>query len=196
VSHAVLIDRDAPGRWTRPVEVMASYLDQLDAAPTPVPKEERCLAALGPRMLALARDRSAGSHPYLSPVAHTRLARGVLGEGPLLMPELPVVTEEDPARARAVARAHMAYAARLPNYQRNLLRSGLIEDDLGEELSDRLVDAVVAWGSPEAIARRVGEHLEAGADHVAVHVAGAAQGELPREQWRRLAPAVLAAGGG
>jgi probable F420-dependent oxidoreductase len=150
-----------------------------------VPPSERVLAALGPKMLDLARERAAGAHPYFVPVAHTRFARERLGPGPLLAPEQGVVLETDPARARAKAREHVARYLQLPNYTNNLLRHGLTEDDLRDGGSDRLLDAIVVTGDVDAVAERVRAHREAGADHVCLQVLGA--GPLPRAEWRRLA---------
>src|SRR2546423_596170 len=142
------------------------------AAPAPVPASERVLAALGPRMLELTRDRSAGAHPYLVPVEHTRRARAVLGEGRLLAPELKVVLESDAHRARAIARdaiERIGYL-RMPNYANNLLRLGFTEADLHDRGSDRLIDAVTAWGDMDTIIDRIADHHRAGADHVCLQV--------------------------
>jgi probable F420-dependent oxidoreductase len=192
VSHAALIDRDEPGRWTRPLRVMRTYLDELDAATPTVPADRRVLAALGPKMLELARDRTRGAHPYLANPDHTRFARETLGAGPLLAPEQPVVLETDPTRARELARTHLSVYLGLPNYVNNLRRIGFSEADVSDGGSDRLVDGVVAWGDDAAIATRVAAHFEAGADHVCVQVVGGSiDGGLPRAQWRALAPAVV-----
>jgi probable F420-dependent oxidoreductase len=188
VSHAHVVDRDQPGRYSRPLTRMREYLDRLDRLPDPVPREERALAALGPRMLELARDRTAGAHPYLVTVEHTRRARELLGPGRLLAPEQSVVLETDPARARAVARQHLAMYLQAPNYTNNWLRLGFAPGDLENGGSDRLVDEVVAWGSPEAIRDRIDHHLQAGADHVCIQVATAdGRASLPRQEWRQLA---------
>jgi probable F420-dependent oxidoreductase len=169
---------------------MRSYLDELDAAGHPVPPESRILAALGPRMLELSRDRSAGAHPYFVPVEHTAVARDVLGAGPVLAPEQAVVLEPDPVRARELARRHVPRYLELPNYANNLRRLGFGDDDLRDGGSDRLVDAIVAWGDEEAIADRVRAHHDAGADHVCIQVVGVDGTAPPRETWRRLAPAL------
>jgi probable F420-dependent oxidoreductase len=190
VSHAHLVDRAQAGRYSRPVERMAAYLDALDAAPAPVPPGERVLAALGPRMLALARERSAGAHPYLVTVEHTRRARAALGAGRLLAPEQGVVLATDPVRARAIARAHLATYLQAPNYTNNWLRLGFTPDDLAACGSDRLVDALVAWGGVDAIRERVAAHLDAGADHVCLQVLTADPTAWPREEWRALAALV------
>jgi probable F420-dependent oxidoreductase len=189
VSHAALVDRRAPGRYTRPLSAMRHYLDALDAAERPV-ATRRMLAALGPKMLALAAERTAGAHPYLVPVSHTRLARQILGPLRLLAPEQPVLLETDPGRARARARRYLEpYLSRFPNYANNLKRLGFGSQELQHQ-SDRLIDAVVAWGDEEAIASRVREHHEAGADHVCIQVITETPAELPLESWRRLAPAL------
>jgi probable F420-dependent oxidoreductase len=196
VSHAPLVA--ALGRtYARPLEYLAGFLDGLDAAPRPVPADRRILAALRQKALRLAGQRSAGAHPYLTTPQHTALARGVLGAGPLLVPEQKVVLRTDPAEARALARGTVAYYLRLPNYVNNLLALGFTDDDVAGDGSDRLVDALVAWGSPDRVAARVAEHLDAGADHVAVQalVPGTdrttRRGRPAREEWRELAAALL-----
>jgi probable F420-dependent oxidoreductase len=141
-------------------------------------------------MLELARERSAGAHPYFVPPSHTARAREILGARPLLAPEQVVVLETDPTRAREIGRRHMASYLRLPNYVNNLRALGYDDPDFADGGSERLVDAIVAWGSEEAIAGRVREHLEAGADHVAIQAySDNADGAL--EQLERLAPALL-----
>jgi len=193
VSHALLIDREEPGRYRQPLRVMAGYLDELDRSRPGVPADRRVLAALGPRMLELSRDRTAGAHPYLVSPEHTRFARGVLGPDPLLVPEQAVVLEPDPAAARDVARGHLATYLRLPNYVNNLLRTGFTEEDVANGGSDRLVDGIVAWGDEAAIAARIRAHFDAGADHVCVQVLAAdGSAGLPRAEWRTLAPALTA----
>ncbi len=175
VSHAPSIAKRSGADYAKPVATMRAYLDAMDAAlyRAPEPDETpRVLAALGPRMLELAAERSLGAHPYFVPVEHTRLARETIGAGPLLAPEQAVVLETDPARARAIARGHMGYYLGLDNYRSNLVRLGYAEADFAGDGSDALVDAVVAWGDERAIAARVRAHLEAGADHVAVQVLG------------------------
>lgn len=191
ISHAPAVNADEPGRYRKPLSKMRSYLDELDAASPPVPVERRFLAALGPRMLELSRDRSAGAHPYFVPVEHTSYAREILGPDKLLAPEQAVLLETDPIRARERARTHVERYLQLPNYTNNLLRHGLTEDDLRDGGSDRLVDAIVAWGDEAAIAQRVRAHHEAGADHVCIQVMGVQGGAPPCEEWRRLAPALL-----
>jgi probable F420-dependent oxidoreductase len=187
VSHAHLVDRQQPGRYSRPLAQMQAYLDALDAAPTPVPPDERILAALGPRMLELARTRSAGAHPYLGTVEHTRRAREALGAGPLLAPEQAVVVTTNPAEARRLARIHLAVYLKAPNYVRNWRRLGFTEDDFAEGGSDRLVDALVAWGDVNAIRERIAAHFAAGADHVCVQALTEHRTALPYDQWHALA---------
>jgi probable F420-dependent oxidoreductase len=125
------------------------------------------------------------------PVEHTSYARQILGPDALLAPEQAVVLETDPTRAREAARSHTERYLQLPNYTNNLLRHGFTEDDLRDGGSDRLVDTIVAWGDEEAIASRVRAHHEAGANHVCIQVLGVQSGTLPREEWRRLAPALV-----
>jgi probable F420-dependent oxidoreductase len=155
-------------RYTKPYDKLASYLDGLDEGDVPV--EERVLAALGPKVLGLARDRTAGAHPYLTTPEHTAQARDILGEGKLLVPEQKVVLETDPDRARAIARARLEMYLALPNYTNAWLRLGFAEADLADGGSDRLVDALVVWGDVDAVHERVREHLDAGADQVAIQV--------------------------
>jgi probable F420-dependent oxidoreductase len=170
---------------------MRAYLDAMDEAlfrgVEPAESAPRVLAALGPKMLSLAAERAWGAHPYFVPVEHSAMARDVMGEGPLLAPEQAFLLESDPDAARAQAREHMAYYLRLDNYRRNLLRLGFGEDELGDGGSDRLVDAIVAWGDVEAVRDRVRGHLDAGADHVCVQ----AVGQDPLDDLRRAAPALL-----
>jgi probable F420-dependent oxidoreductase len=189
VSHAPLVER-LGGAYEHPLQAMVDYLDALDRAPNPVAPAERALAALGPRMLELARDRSAGAHPYLVTPEHTRFAREVLGPGPLLAPEVKVALEPDPSKARKLARQHLAIYMGLPNYTNNLRRFGFADADFADGGSDRLVDAVVAWGEPAAVKARVQAHLDAGADHVCLQLLTEEPG-LPRQGWRDLAAAVL-----
>jgi probable F420-dependent oxidoreductase len=192
ISHAPIVDAQGPARYRTPVKLTRDYLDALDAEDPPVPKEERALAALGPRMLELARDTTAGSHPYLVPPEHTSFARSVLGPGSLLAPEQSAVLSEDPAAARALARKHLTTPyTKLPNYVNNWLRSGFTEDDVRDPCSDRLVDGVVAWGGPAAIAERVRAHHDAGADHVCVQVLAEDRNLLQQQAWRTLAEALL-----
>jgi probable F420-dependent oxidoreductase len=180
---------EATSAYRRPLATMRTFLDGLDASAPPIPREERCLAALGPKMLELARERSAGAHPYFVPVDHTREARERLGPGKLLAPELACVVESDPARAKHIARDYAKYHLGLANYARNLLRFGFEEDDLADGGSDRLLDAIVPQGSAEQIAEIVEAHLEAGADHVCLQPLG--KEGIPRDAWTALAKALI-----
>lgn len=191
VSHAPLIDRKEPGTYTKPLQQMRDYLDGLDAADPALPADARCLAALGPKMLELAKTRTAGTHPYLVTPEHTATARERLGAGPLVAPEQGVVLETDPARARAIARQHLATYIGLPNYFNNWERIGLTEADRADGGSDRLVDALVVWGDEATIAERVQEHRDAGAEHVCVQVLTEDPARFPLDEWRRLAPALV-----
>jgi probable F420-dependent oxidoreductase len=155
--------------YQKPYDKIVEYLDQLDAAGVPV--EGRVLAALGPKVLKLSGERCAGAHPYLTTPEHTRQAREILGEGPLLAPEQKVVFDTDPERARAIGRPPVKtpYLG-LVNYTSNLLRLGFTEDDIAGDGSDRLIDALALHGDTETIARGITAHLEAGADHVTIQV--------------------------
>jgi probable F420-dependent oxidoreductase len=188
IGHAPSVNAKEPGLYRKPYSKMRAYLDALDAAQPPVPRDERILAALKPRMLELSRDRSIGAHPYFVPVEHTAIARERLGPDAVLAPEQAVVLETDPQRARERARSHMARYLELPNYTGNLLELGFDESDIAGGGSDRLVDAIVAWGDEAAIADRIRAHHAAGADHVCIQVVGVPQGELPLGEWRALAP--------
>lgn len=156
--------------YVKPYDALVSYLDELDAAL--VPTSRRVLAALGPRVLGLAARRSAGAHPYLTTPEHTAKARELLGGAVYLAPEHKVVLTTDAERARAIGRQTVEFYLGLSNYVNNWLRLGFTEADVRKPGSDRLIDSVVAYGTPEDIARRLGEHLEAGADHVAIQVLG------------------------
>jgi probable F420-dependent oxidoreductase len=193
VSHQPMVDYVKGQHYDRPLAKMSAYLDAMDGAPYMAPKPERTtrvLAALGPKMLRLAAEKAQGAHPYFVPVEHTAVAREALGTGPLLCPEQAVVLDTDPERARAAARLHMSTYLTLPNYTNNLRRLGWGDDDLADGGSDRLVDAIVAWGDEQAILARVQAHLDAGADHVAVQVLAESMGTVPVDQWRALAPAL------
>ncbi|MCF6389246.1 LLM class F420-dependent oxidoreductase [Mycobacterium sp. MBM] len=187
VSHAPLIDSKSPGTYRKPLAATAAFLDGLDRADQPVAAEDRVLAALGPKMLRLAADRSRGAHPYLVTPEHTATARERLGDGPLLAPEQTAVLSTDADVARGIGREWVRGYLAMPNYANNLLRSGFTEEDI-RSVSDRLVDAVVVWGDEEAILRRVNQHKAAGADHVCVQVLDTDPTALPMQQWRRLAP--------
>ena len=189
ISHRPFIDMvNAPGTYTKPVETMANYLDGLDAAPTPIAVNDRLIAALGPKMLELARARTAGTHPYLVTPELTAQARAGIGPDRLVASEVGVVLETDPTKAREIARIHLQTYLALPNYANNWKRNGFTDDDIANGGSDRLVDALIGWGDEAAIAARVQQHRDAGADHVCVQVLTSDPASLPVEQWRILAP--------
>lgn len=188
VSHAPLIDSREPGRYRKPLAATASFLDGLDAADRPVPTNHRVLAALGPKMLQLSANRARGAHPYLVTTEHTASARETLGAGPLLLPEQTAILTDDADEARRIGTDWLRSYLALPNYANNLLRSGFTEDDV-QQVSQRLFDAIIAWGDEDAILRRVAEHHSAGADHVCVQVLTEHPQQFPREQWRRIAAA-------
>ena len=193
VSHAPMVENIRGGTYRTPLATMRAYLEALDAAfytaPPPDPPARRVLAALGPRMLELARDRTDGAHPYFSTPEHTARAREVLGAGPFLAPEQTVVLSADPDEARRVARGFASGYLGLPNYANNLRRLGFTDDDI-EQVSDRIVDATVAWGDVSAIRARVKDHLDAGADHVCIQVLPREPGTVPTAEWRELGPAL------
>jgi probable F420-dependent oxidoreductase len=180
--------REATSDYRKPLATMRAFLDGLDAAKTPVPVEGRCLAALGPKMLELARERAAGTHTYFVPVEHTRAARERVGPGKLIAAELACVVDTDPVRAKATAREYATRYLDLRNYVQNLLQLGFTDDDVAGGGSDRLVDALVPQGSAEEIAEVVRAHLDAGADHVCLQPLG--EDGIPRGAWTALAQAL------
>ena len=194
VSHAHLVDRVRKHDYSKPYSRMVEYLQEMDAAvfravgPGELPP--RVLAALGPKMLGLAATAAAGAHPYFVPVEHTALAREAMGEGPILAPEQMVVLDDAPVTARETARSHMAVYLRAPNYRNNLTRLGFSEDDFADGGSNRLVDAIVAWGGVDAAVERVKDHHDAGADHVAVQLLVPGTPQIPEDQLRELASAL------
>ena len=179
--------REATQRYARPYETLARYVDVLRAGG--VPRDSLVLAALGPKVLGLARDRAAGAIPYLVPPEHTRQARAVLGPGPLLAPEHKVVLDTDPDQARALGRTRVHPHLGLVNYTSNLRRLGWTDDDLSGSGSDALIDALVAHGSQAEIAAQLTRHLDAGADHVCLHLITEA-GTDSLASYRALAPAL------
>lgn len=179
--------REATAEYTKPHARLSGFLDGFDRAGIPV--EHRMLAALGPRVLTLAADRTAGAQPYLVPPEHTRRAREILGPGRILAPEQKVVLETDPERARTIAREAMRMYLGMSNYTNNFRRLGFTAEDLAGGGSDRLVDAMVAWGDEEAVRARVAEHHDAGADHVAIQVLNPLETRMAA--FRALAPALL-----
>jgi probable F420-dependent oxidoreductase len=194
VSHQNIVEGLRGHTYRRPLDAMSSYLDAMETAPytaerpsTPV---RRVIAALGPKMLALAAEKADGAHPYLVPIEHTAQARDVLGPEPLLCPEQMFLLETDAAAARAVARRHLAVYLAQPNYARNLMRLGFTDDDFSADGSDRLVDALVVWGDVDAVVDRVRAHLDAGANHVCVQALTTEKRGVPFDQWRKAAPAL------
>lgn len=192
VSHASMVQGVHKGNYDKPYSTMVEYLDAMDngiffaAAPTTAP--QRVLAALGPKMLKLAAERGAGAHPYFTPVEHTAFARETMGANALLAPELAVVLETDATKAREIARKYMTTYTRLPNYTNNLKRFGFTEEEITHQ-EDRLVDAIVAWGSIDTVTAAVKSHLDAGADHVCIQVLTDKTGTLPMREWQELADA-------
>jgi probable F420-dependent oxidoreductase len=172
--------------WGSPVATMSSYLAELASSPHPVARDRLVLGALGPRMARLAATRTSGLHPFLVPPAYAATQREALGPGPLIAPHLAVVFDTDPSRARDIARDGVGFFLGLPAYRANLARLGFGDDDLIPGGSDRLIDALVAHGDLSDVERRVREHLDAGADHVALHVL-TSDNQLPLPRWRELA---------
>lgn len=192
VSHKPLV----AGRghdYSAPLSYMRSYLDAMDQTSFGAPLAEtppRLLAALRRGMLELAAERAQGAHPYFVPPEHTARAREILGPAPVLAPEQAVVVETDAGRAREIAREYARVYLALPNYTNNLRELGFSDDDFAGGGSDRLIDAIVVWGEPEAIAERVRAHHDAGADHVCVQpLADSVDTQI--EHLRLLAPALL-----
>jgi probable F420-dependent oxidoreductase len=190
VSHGHLVAGVRKHDYSKPYSYMVEYLDRMDKALFMAvgPDEDpgRLLAALGPKMLELSATRANGSHPYFTTPEHTRIAREAMGPDALLAPEQMVVLSTDPVEARRIARAGMKIYMGLPNYFNNLVRLGFDESDRADGGSDRLVDAIVAWGTPDQIAARVQEHHDAGADHVCIQVLQDGT-TMPEAQWRALA---------
>jgi probable F420-dependent oxidoreductase len=159
---------EATSQYIKPYDALVQYLDGLDAGG--VPEDQRVLAALGPKVLKLAAERTAGAHPYLVTPEHTRRARELIGPDALLAPEQHVVLDTDPARGRALARSALSHYLTLSNYTSNWRRLGFTDDDLAGGGSDRLVDSMVAIGDAPRIVDRVTEHFDAGADHVCIQL--------------------------
>ena len=179
---------ESVGTYRRPYDTMVAYLDTLDAAG--VPTERRILAALGPRALRLAADRTAGTHPYLVTPDHTSEARRLLGPGVTIAPEHKVVLSADTSVARQIGRDFLAQPyLKLRNYTNNLRRYGYTDDDIAHGGSDRLIDALVLHGNLGDVTAGLRAHLERGADHIAVQVLGP-DAEDPMPSYRRLAEAL------
>ncbi|GHJ54191.1 LLM class F420-dependent oxidoreductase [Nonomuraea sp. TT08I-71] len=175
--------------YGKPTASMTRFLDGLDAAARPIPAERRLLGALGPKMVDLATARTSGWHPFLVTPEYSARQRERVSQGPLIAPHLAVVLDRDPDRARAAARAGIGMFIGFPAYRSNLARLGFDEEDLVPGGSDRLIDALVAWGDLDDVADRVQAHLDAGADHVTLHVLrpDTDSAGLPLRQWRELA---------
>jgi probable F420-dependent oxidoreductase len=196
VSHQPMVEGLRGHAYGPPLTAMREYLAAMDAAPyfaaPPTVPPERVLAALGPKMLELARDHANGAHPYNVPPEHTRFAREILGDGPILAPEQKVILETDASAAREIARATLKiYIPGLPNYMNNLRRLGFTDDDFAPEISDRLLDAIVAWGDVDTVTARIQAHHDAGADHVAVQVLPGNDVDRLKRDYRTLAEALL-----
>lgn len=161
---------EASAEYRKPYDALVEYLDGLDAAG--VPKERRVLAALGPKVLKLSADRTAGAHPYLTTPEHTRQAREIIGPDALLVPEHKVVLSTDAPSAREIGRRTVDFYLTLSNYVNNWKRLGFNDEDLTSPGSDAFIDAVVAHGTAAEIATRLNEHLDAGADQVLIQVLG------------------------
>jgi probable F420-dependent oxidoreductase len=194
VSHPPVVARRG-GEYRRPLASMRAYLEQMAALDQPSPSPAHpvpiVIAALRPKMLELAAQAADGAHPYFVPTEHTARARRILGPARLLAPELAVVLERDPVEARRLARVHTSsFYLGAPNYVENLRWLGYTDEDFVEGGSDRLVDAIVAWGDDEAIRHRVREHLDAGADHVCIQPVTNGSSFTPLEVLRHLAPAL------
>jgi probable F420-dependent oxidoreductase len=193
VAHAPSVEGIRKLEYRTPYSDMVAYLKAMVEAPytsvEPATKPPTVLAALGPRMLKLSAEAADGAHPYFTPPDHTEMAREILGTGPLLAPEQMVVIDSDLDRARTVARENMARYLRLPNYTNNLLRCGFTQTDI-DDMTDRLVDGIVACGDIDVTVDRVQQHLDAGADHVCIQVLTAGNDlDLTIDHWHRLAEA-------
>ncbi len=193
VAHAPSVEGIRKLEYRTPYADMVAYLKAMKEAPytavEPATKPPTVLAALGPRMLKLSAEAADGAHPYFTPPEHTATARAILGEGPLLAPEQMVVIDSDRERARSVARTNMARYLSLPNYTNNLLRCGFTQTDI-DDITDRLVDGIVACGDIDVTVERVQQHLDAGADHVCIQVLVAENDlDITIDHWRLLADA-------
>ncbi len=172
VSHRPLVEGVRGHAYDRPLSFMRNYLEQMAAAPysavAPADDPPTVIGALHPKMLKLAAEKTQGAHPYLVPPEHTAFARELMGEGPWICTEQKVLLETDASKARSVARTAIAMYLGLPNYCNSLKRFGFTDEDLEGGGSDRVVDAIVAWGDEKAIAERIKAHHDAGADHVCI----------------------------
>lgn len=163
VGHPELV-----AEYKKPYDALTEYLDKLDEYG--VPEDRRVVAALGPQVLKLAARRSAGAHPYLTTPKHTAQARALVGPDAFIAPEHKVVLTTDAERARAVGRKALGIYLNGTNYVNNWKRLGFTDADVALPGSDALIDALIAYGSADAVAARLKEHLAAGADHVPVQI--------------------------
>ena len=190
VSHQPAVEGMRKQTYGPPLATMRAYPDAMDAAlylaAAPTVEPQRCLAALGPKMLELAATRTRGAHPYYVPPEHTAVAREVMGPDALLAPEQKVILETDATKAREIARANITGYLGLPNYANNLRRLGYTEEDI-TQCSDRLVDAIVVWGDVETVRARVQAHHDAGADHVCLQVLPYTDATQVHRDWQELA---------
>jgi probable F420-dependent oxidoreductase len=195
VSSPALVEKVRGHDYGKPLTYMREYLEAMDAARytsvAPSVEPRRVLAALGPKMLELSASHADGAHPYLTTPEHTRDARAAIGDA-FLAPEQMVMLETDPDVARGVGRLFISFYLRAPGYLANLRRLGFDDSDWADPraASDRLVDAIVAWGDLDAVTARVRGHLDAGADHVCIQVLSA-NPRLPFDEWKRLAGALI-----
>lgn len=194
VGHKAAVEGVRGHHYGPPVATMGHYLEAMASAiydaPAPPVATPTILAALGPKMIELGRDRADGIHPYHTTPEHTRLARELLGPGAVLAPEQSVVFQADPEKARHIARSRLRNTLTQPNYLRNLARLGFSDSDLAGSGSDLLIDSLVAWGDQDAVFARLREHLDAGANHVAVQVLVPDDRVVPTAEWRLLADAI------
>ena len=194
VSHHTLTEWVRKHDYSKPLSKMREYLEQMDASMfkgvEPAEPPSRVLAALGPKMLELSATAADGCHPYFVPVEHTAIAREAVGPDKMVATEQMVVLETDPTLAREIARKHMAVYLGLPNYANNLIRLGYTEEEI-TNADDRVVDAIVSWGTVDTVTTRVQDHLDAGASHVCVQVLQKDPSVIPLEPWRELAGALL-----
>ncbi|MDE2930658.1 MAG: TIGR03620 family F420-dependent LLM class oxidoreductase [Chloroflexota bacterium] len=205
VSHPVIVDELYGLEYGPPLTTMRNYLDAMDRVPgveallgdkvknlggQNTNRLPRVLAALGPKMMALSGERADGAHPYFMPPEHTEEARGILGPDPWLVPEVKVVLDEDPSRARAAARKIGRANIGLPNYQKSWKRFGFTDEDFADRGSDRLIDATVAWGSHADVEAFIQRHVDAGANQVCLHfvASGESFGQIPWDAVEALAP--------
>jgi probable F420-dependent oxidoreductase len=168
---------EAHTEFRKPLDALTSYLDELDEYG--VPADQRVVAALGPKVLKLSADRSAGAHPYLTTPEHTAKAREIVGPDKLVLPEHKVVLTTDAAKAREIGRKALDMYLNLTNYVSNFKRMGFTDEDVAKPGSDELIDALVAYGTSDEVAKRLKQHLEAGANHVAIQVLGGQDRLLP-----------------